>query len=212
MMMIIANPIIVRIFAAMKRNIYILFYFLLLSNITVAQQIPSFELTKNGVSPIVITVDSLPASELYKRTQHWVLDYYKDQKNALKTDVENQKILVDGTKKNAWFYASTGITIQYDVEYTLFLEFQDNKINMSFELGKTWDHTEGKEANSYFIDYRKIWKESGELHKIYKEAKPGIDQMMNDISYALVNYLEDYTEIAQNNKNDKGKTRNKVKF
>lgn len=210
--MIIANPIIVRIFAAMKRNIYILFYFLLLSNITVAQQIPSFELTKNGVSPIVITVDSLPASELYKRTQHWVLDYYKDQKNALKTDVENQKILVDGTKKNAWFYASTGITIQYDVEYTLFLEFQDNKINMSFELGKTWDHTEGKEANSYFIDYRKIWKESGELHKIYKEAKPGIDQMMNDISYALVNYLEDYTEIAQNNKNDKGKTRNKVKF
>ncbi len=212
MTMIIANPIIVRIFAAMKRTIYILFYFVLLSNITVAQQIPSFELTKNGVSPIVITVDSLTASELYKRTQHWVHDYYKDQKNALKTDVENQKILVDGTKKNAWIYASAGITIQYDVEYTLFLDFQDNKINLSFELGKTWDHTEGKEANSYFIDYRKIWKESGELHKIYKEAKPGIDQMMNEISYALVNYLEDYTEIAQNNKNEKGKTRNKVKF
>lgn len=212
MTMIIANSLIVRIFATMKRTFYILFSFILLSSITFAQRIPSFELTKNGVSPIVITVDSLNANELYKRTQHWVLDYYKDQKNALKTDVENQKILVDGTKKNAWFYAGTGITIQYDVQYTLFLEFQNNRINMSFELGKTWDHSEGKEANSYFIDYRKIWKESGELHKIYKEAKPGIDQMMNEISYELVNYLKDYTEVAQNNKNEKGKIWNKIKF
>ncbi len=211
-MLIIAYSFIVRIFAPMKRTIYIVFSFILLANLTIAQQIPSFELTKNGVSPIVITVDSLNASELYKRTQNWVHEYYKDQKNALKTDVENQKILVDGTKKNAWFYASTGVITHYDVDYTLFLEFQDKKINMSFELGKTWDHTEGKEANSYFIDYRKIWKESGELHKIYKEAKPGIDQMLNEISYALVNYLEDYTELAQNNKNEKGKSRGKIKF
>lgn len=209
---IIANFLIVRIFAPMKRTIYIVFSFIFTANISLAQQIQSFELTKNGIAPIVITVDSLNASELYKRTQHWVHEYYKDQRNALKTDVENQKILVDGTKKNAWFYASTGITTQYDVEYTLFLEFQDKKINMSFELGKTWDHTEGKEANSYFIDYRKIWKESGELHKIYKEAKPGIDQMLNEISHELVNYLEDYTELAQNNKNDKGKSRGKIKF
>jgi Domain of unknown function (DUF4468) with TBP-like fold len=209
---IIANSLIVRIFAAMKRTLYILFSFILLSSNTLAQQIPSFELTKNGVSPIVITVDSLNASELYKRTQHWVLDYYKDQKNALKTDVENQKILVEAKKKNAWFYASTGISIQYDVEYTLFLEFQDKQISISFELGKTWDHSEGKEANSYFIDYRKIWKESGEVHKIYKEAKPGIDQMMNEISYEIVNYLKDYTEVAQNNKNEKGKIWNKIKF
>lgn len=196
----------------MKRTFFIVFSFIFLAHISVAQQIPSFELTKNGVSPIVITVDSLNAIELYKRTQSWVHEYYKDQKKALKTDVENQKILVDGTKKNAWFYASTGVTIQYDVEYTLFLDFQDNRIKMAIELGKTWDHTEGKEANSYFIDYRKIWKESGELHKIYKEAKPGIDQMMNEISYELVNYLRDYTEIAQNNKSEKMKIRNKIKF
>lgn len=211
-MLIIANSFIVRIFAPMKRTIYIVFSFILIANITIAQQIQSFELTKNGIAPIVITVDSLNAIELYKRTQSWVHEYFKDQKNALKTDVENQKILVDGTKKNAWFYTSTGLTTQYDVEYTLFLDFQDNKINMSFELGKTWDHTEGKEANSYFIDYRKIWKESGELHKIYKEAKPGIDQMLNEISYELVNYLKDYTEIAQNPKNEKGKIWSKIKF
>jgi hypothetical protein len=209
---IIANSFLDCIFAPMKRNYYLFFSFMLLANVMVAQQIPSFELTKNGVAPIVITVDSLNANELYKRTQSWVHEYYKDQKKALKTDVENQKILVDGTKKNAWFYASAGLTIQYDVEYTLYLDFQDKKINMWFELGKTWDHSEGKEANSYFIDYRKIWKENGEFHKIYKEAKPGIDQMMNEISHELVNYLKDYIEITQNTKNEKTKLWNKIKF
>jgi hypothetical protein len=212
MILVIAYTGIVCIFAPMKRIIYLIISVSLYANITIAQQIPSFALTKNGVSPIVITVDSLNAIELYKRTQNWVHEYYKDQKNALKTDVENQKILVDGSRKSAWFYTSAGITTHYDVEYSLYLDFQDNKIKMSIELGKTWDHTEGKEANSYFIDYRKIWKENGELHKVYQEAKPGIDQMMNELSHELVNYLKDYTEVAQNNKNEKVKIWNKIKF
>ena len=73
---------------------------------------------------------------------------------------------------------------------------------MSFELGNTWNTTE-QGSFSYFIDYRKIWKENGEIHKIYKEAKPGLDQMMNDISHSLVNYLKDYSENESISKKEK---------
>jgi hypothetical protein len=192
------------------RTIYILFL-ILLTNIAFAQQITSFELTKNGVAPILVSVDSLSASELYKRTHLWIQEFYKDQKNVLKTDVQNQKIKIDGLKKNAWFYTTADVTIQYDVEYSCYIDFEDNKLIMAFEFGKTWDHTDGKAANSYSIDYRKIWKESGEVHKIYKEAKPGVDQLMNELTYSLINYLKDYSDTDNNSKSDKGRTIHKTK-
>ncbi len=192
------------------RTIYIL-GFILLTNIAFAQQITSFELTKSGVAPILITVDSLSASELYNRTHHWIQDYYKDQRNVLKTDVQNQKIKIDALQKNAWFYTSADVIIQYDVEYSCYIDFEDNKLALAFEFGKTWDHTEGKVANSYSIDYRKIWKESGEVHKIYKEAKPGMDQLMNELSHSLINYLKDYSDTENNSKSDKGRPVHKTK-
>lgn len=193
------------------RNIIIV-SFILFAKITIAQQIPSFELTKTGIAPVIITVDSLSTSELYKMTLSWVYEYYKDQKKALKTDVENQKIQVEGIKKNAWFYAGSDVTTHYDVEYVLYIDFDENKMILTFELGKTWNQGPEKVANSYFIDYRKIWKENGEVHKIYKEAKPGIDHMTNEISEALVNYLREFYENANINKNEKGRIFSKTKF
>jgi hypothetical protein len=195
---------------AIMKTIYIL-VFILLTNIAFAQQIASFELTKNGVSPIVVNVDSLSASELYKRTHHWIEDYYKDQRNVLKTDVQDQKIKIDGLKKNAWFYTSADVTIQYDVEYSCYIDFEDNRLTLAFEFGKTWLHNDSKASNSYSIDYRKIWKESGEVHKIYKEAKPGMEQMMNELSHSLLNYLKDYSDTDNNSKSEKGRPVHKSK-
>ena len=186
----------------MRTTNLIILGLILLAKVSSAQQIPSFEITKNGIAPVVITVDSLSAHALYKKTLHWSHDYYKDRKNYLKAEVANQKINIDGLKRNVWHYTSADITTQYDVEYTLSIDIEDKKIVMSFELGKTWDTTE-KGSFSYFIDYRKIWKENGEIHKIYKEAKPGLDQMMNDISHSLVNYLKDYSENESISKKEK---------
>jgi len=185
---------------------------ILISKIAFSQQLTSFQLTKNGVSPIVVSVDSLDAAKLYQRTMHWVQEYYKENNNAIRMDVPNQKLQVGGIKKNAWQYTSSDLSIQYDVEYILMIDFEDNRMKLAIELGKTWDHTQGKDANSYFIDYRKIWKENGEVHKIYKEAKPGIDQMMNGLSYSLIDYLKDYSEPEVQNKGEKSRILSKIKF
>ena len=193
------------------RKILIILGLILLTKIAFSQQIPSFELTKNGIASIEVKVDSLNASELYKRTLSWIQEFYKDEKNVSKTEIANQKIKIGGVKKNAWHYATTDMTIQYDVEYTLNIDFEYNKMIISCELGKTWDYSSGKVANSYFIDYRKIWKENGELHKIYKEAKPGIDQMMNELSHSLITYLKDYPEIESHNRTEKVQAVGKTK-
>lgn len=165
--------------------------FIFLSEITSAQHIPQFELTKDGIEPIVVTVDSLNARQLYKKALNWVKENYKNPVEVLKVDVKNEKVRIEDIKKNVWFYRIPDTTFFYDVEYLFNVDFEDNKIRMSFDFGNTWNRSAQYATHSYCINYKKLWKQDGEVHDIYKETKPGIDQMMNELSLSLINYLRD---------------------
>ena len=70
---------------------------------------------------------------------------------------------------------------------------------MSIEFGKTWDQSSGKGVQSFDLNYTKIWKNDGELHKVYKDTKYGIDEMMNEFSNSLVNYMKEDHYASEDN-------------
>lgn len=190
----------------------LLFCFILASRITSAQDTPQFALTKDGVEPIVVIVDSLNASQLYKKTLHWIQENYKNPLEVLKIDIKNENVRIADIKNNVWFYRNQDTTFYYDVEYVFNVNFEDNKIRLSFEFGNTWNRSAQYVPHSYCINYKKLWKQDGEVHDIYKETKPGIDQMMNEISFSLINYLrDDKKNLVEEKESDWSRLRNRIK-
>jgi hypothetical protein len=181
----------------------ILLALILLSKIAFSQEIPPLELTKNGVEPIVVTIDNLTDNELQLKTLNWIQEYYLIEqpetysKGIIKTDILNGTIRIIAIKKNAWSYESDGIKTHYDVEYFLLVNCEDNKINISVDFGNTWSQGKGV-SQSTAVNYKNLWKENGEVHKVFKDTKQGIDHMMNELAFSLVNYLRD--DINQNNR------------
>lgn len=190
----------------------VLVCFILLTKITSAQQIPPFELTKDGVEPIVVVVDSLNARQLYMKTLNWIQENYKNPSEVLKVDIKNEKVRIEDIKNNVWFYRNPDTTFYYDVEYLFNVNFEDNKIRISFEFGNTWNRSAQYVTHSYCINYKKLWKQNGEVHDIYKETKPGIDQMMNELSLSLINYLrDDKKNLVEEKQSDWSRLRNRIK-
>jgi hypothetical protein len=155
------------------------------------QEIPKFELTKDGVQPIIVSIDSFNAQTIYKKTINWVKENYKNPKEVLKADIENESVRIDGFKKNAWFYKSLGMKQEYDMEYSFSIDIKDNKIRLTFTIGQFW----GDNKKTAY-DYTTFFKKDGELRGAYKDAKPSLEESMNELVSSLYNY------IKGNKKND----------
>jgi hypothetical protein len=164
---------------------FLLSILLLTTTSLFAQDIPKFELTKDGVQPIVVVIDSFNAQTIYKKTLNWVKENYKNPKEALKADIENETVRIDGFKKNAWFYKSLGMKQEYDMEYSFLIDIKDNKIRLTFTVGQFW----GDDKKTTY-DYTTFFKSSGEIRGAYKDAKPSLEQSMNDLVFSLYNYIK----------------------
>ena len=158
---------------------------LFVSGLSYSQELPKFELTKDGVQPIVVNIDSFDGQTLYKKTFNWVQENYKNPKEVLKTNIENETIRIDGFKKSAWFYKSLGIKLEYDMEYSFQVDFKEGKIRLTFTPGQFW-----ADNQKALYNYSTFFKSSGELRGAYKDAKPSMEQSMNDLVSSLYNYIK----------------------
>jgi hypothetical protein len=159
--------------------------FVSISIISFSQDTARFELTKDGVLPIVVNLDSLNAKTIYSKTLNWIQVNYKNPKEVLKTNVENETIRIDAFKKNAWFYKSLGMKQEYDMEYSFLIDIKDNKIRLTFTVGQFW----GDDKKTTY-DYTTFFKSSGEIRGAYRDAKPSLEQSMNDLVSSLCNYIK----------------------
>ncbi len=99
---------------------------LLIANVSFSQDLPKFELTKDGVQPIVVNIDSFAVQALYKKSLNWIQENYKNPKEVLKSDIENETIRIAGIKNNACWYKTVGIKMSYDMEYSFQIDLKDN--------------------------------------------------------------------------------------
>ena len=112
-----------KVYYKMKINL-IFTVAILLSNLSIGQEIPQLKLTPNGVEPIVVEVDSVSSSEIYQKAQNWVQETYKNPEKVLKANIANEKIRIDGFATDAWWYKSLGVLNSYNMEYTIEISFK----------------------------------------------------------------------------------------
>ncbi|MCG2419995.1 DUF4468 domain-containing protein [Aequorivita sp. F47161] len=167
----------------------ILLLAVLSSSIVLAQDIPQLKITPNGVEPIVVEVDSLTASDIYKKALNWVQETYKNPDKVLKANITDEKIRIDGFANSAFWWQSLGIKQTMDMEYTIEISFKDGKYRLEYIVGQFY--VPGGQRALY--TYSSFFKKSGEVRKAYDDAIPSIEQTMNELSLSLYNYVSGKT-------------------
>lgn len=158
---------------------------LLVSCLSFAQDVPKLKLTPTGVEAIVVNVDTLKADHLFKNAVNWVQETYKNPEKVLKAKIDNEKIRVDGFAKNAWWYKTLGLKMNYDMEYSIEVSFKDGKYRFEFIVGQFY--TDG--GQKFYANYSSFFKSSGEVKGVYSEAVPSLEETMDNLSLSFYNYV-----------------------
>lgn len=159
-----------------------------------SQDIPKLKLTREGIEPIIVEVDSgLTAEEMYKRALNWIKESYENPGEVVKAKFENEKIRLNGFAKDAWFYKSFGKSLYYDMKYSLEIAFKDGKYKFSYEISDNF-YTDGSRA----YHFTQMFTGNGQVKKYYAEdGVPSLEKTMNDLSTSFYNFVTGQTKVVE---------------
>lgn len=165
-----------------------------LTSLAFGQEIPQLKLTPKGVEPIVVEVDSLSASDIYKKALNWVQETYKNPDEVLKTNIANKKIRVIGFAKDGWWYKNFLGKQFYNMKYTVEISFKDGRYRFEYIIGQFY--IDG--GKKFLADYKSFFKRNGDTRKVYSDAVPSLEQTMNNLSLSFYNYATGKTSAKDN--------------
>jgi hypothetical protein len=149
-----------------------------------------FEMTRKGIAPVVVVFNSISRNELYAKAIKWTNTYYEIPTPATINNRQNQNITINDIKKNIRIGTLMGNDLFADLPYQFAVDFSDNEIQMTFQLGaKNGDITAEDGEVIANISPQRIFDKNGEVRKMSQVFKTEAERIMNDLSYALVNYL-----------------------
>lgn len=150
----------------------------------------AFEMTRKGIEPVVVVFNSVSRNELYSRAIKWTNTYYEIPTQATITALQDDKITINDIEKNVQIGTLMGNDLFSDLPYQFAVDFSDNEIQMTFTLGgKNGDITAEDGEVIANISPSRIFDKNGEVRKMSQVLKVEAERIMNDLSYALVNYL-----------------------
>lgn len=168
----------------MKNSFLFVFTFLSIQ-LFYSQDIPQLKLTKDGVAPVFITIEEYNAPIIYDKALMWVNENYLNPKDAIKENIENTEIKVEGFKRRAWWYKSMGIKNYNHMFYTIEVVFNDDGFEFKYNVGDFFID-EGPSAQ---YDYRMFFKKDGTIRKQYTDAVTTLEFTMNDLLLSLYNSI-----------------------
>lgn len=156
-----------------------------------SQTMPKFELTKNGFEPIVISVDSSSAQVIYKKVNNWVQTYYKNPREVLKGNIENEEIRLEAVLLNAFKLKIAFSNFNYNLWYSLTILIKDNKIRVSIIENKVTlaDGTRWAGTLGTFFD------NDGNVKTKNTEQKEEVEKGINSILNSLSNYINNKNKV-----------------
>jgi len=157
---------------------------LLISTVAFSQ-VPKLELTPNGVEPAVINVAVMPASAIYAKTINWLENNFDNPDDVMVANIENKSISLKAVEPKVWTPNRIGQNTNYDMAYTLKIEFKDGRYRVSYELGNF--EVEGKKLTTSYKDLFK--KFDGSIKYGLDGAVVGIENKLNDKTESLYNFI-----------------------
>ena len=175
----------------MKR-IALMFSILSVTNFVFAQE-TEFKFTKEGFTDYVVTqCEGKSKSELYKKTLDWVSVTYKNPKEVIKAQIENDYIRIEGSS-NSLICMSILSKKCNPATYQIEILFKDNKFK--FDVIEIRQHFEASEYSSggwYEVGLattEKYYNKKGEIKNTYKYFPEMIPSYFNNLNLELKQFI-----------------------
>ncbi len=149
-----------------------------------------FEMTQKGIEPVVVSINNLNRIELYNKTLDWTNSFYTIPNRAAITSVPDEKININSIAKNIQLGKMMGLDLLANLPYLFVVDFTDGEIRMTFTLGG--ENGDITDENGEFIANTSpthIFNKNGDVRKMSKIFKAEAEKAMNDLAYALVNFV-----------------------
>jgi hypothetical protein len=172
----------------------ILLAFLFITGLTNAQE-TDFKFTKEGFTDYAVgTVPNKKASEMYKKALDWVSVTYKNPKEVIKAQIENDYIRIEGGKSNMLCVKSLGITLCNDARYQIEISFKDEKYK--FDVIKLEQYTAPSKysvtsgwSEVSLADTKAYFKENGDIRNLFKLYPEAFENSFNSLNTSLKEFL-----------------------
>ena len=153
---------------------------------TFSQTVPKFTLSKDGVKPVVLTLDaSYTANQIYTKVKSWNANMVNYQSSTIRIDKENVQVKHGGYIDKAWNIRANNYDHWYEMTYTLNIEIKEGRCRVTFE----------NTADSY-----KVWfNADGTVIKKFKDAKSTFEATINNLLTSLYNHIKSTPKKVEDN-------------
>jgi len=148
-------------------------------------QVPKLELNANGMEPLVIVDAISPASTMYAKTINWLEQHYDNPDNIIVSRTENKEINIKSVEPKVWVANRIGVDTNYDIQYSLKIEFKDGKYRITYNLGNF--EKNGEKLNTTYKDL--FVKYNGKIKYGYDNAVAGIEDHLNKKVQSLSDFI-----------------------
>jgi hypothetical protein len=151
-----------------------------------AQTPPKFNLTKDGISPVVLTFDvSYTASKIYSRVKAWNPSVAKFPMATVRVDNENTQVKFAGHIDEAWNIRDNNVDHWYTLEYVLNIEIKDGRCRVTVETSDT--------------RYKVWYGPNGTIIPKFKNTEDSFEKTINTLLTSLYTGIKDPPKKVEDN-------------
>lgn len=157
-----------------------------------------FKFTKDGFTDYVVTeVAGKTQQELFKKAIDWVSVTYKNPKEVIKAQIDNDYVKITGYSDNLLLFNMIGKKY-YSADYTIEISFKDGKykfdvISVNLLGTNSNPKMELENMNEYY-------KSNGNIKSNYKYFPETFPKFFNDLNKNLEAFLKSDTIPSKNDK------------
>lgn len=186
-----------------KKNFFLI---LLLFSCFITYSQDKFAYNQEGLNPkyVVVEIDSIKKSELFKKSINWIKETYKNPDEVIKTTIDNEKVRFEGFKDNLICVNSLGMLYCYYAIYTIEIQFKDNKykftpLSIEYRVPPS-QYSAGGMFPIDFNDTKGYYNKKGKLRNMFKKIPPAVETLLNDLNNNLSEYLKsEKTKVEKKN-------------
>jgi hypothetical protein len=161
-------------------------FLLSLPFVAFSQTTPKFNLTKEGVPPVVIPLDvSFTAVKIYEKVKSWNASLIKYPETGIRVDNPNIQVKFAGYKDNAWKIRDNNFDHWYTLQYTLNVEIKDGRCRVTFETPET--------------RYKVWYNADGSIIPKFKESEASFETTINALLNSLVTHIKSVPKKVEDN-------------
>lgn len=141
------------------------------------------EMTPQGFAPVEAQTPNKPLEKLMALSKSWAAYYNKNGYDVF--DVTDKSLTIGAVKENAYFYRNFGVQYDYNIKYTLKINFtQNQQYILTFTVNEIY-------ANEVLTQTKisDFYTPNGKLKDDFEEVKPSLESTVNKIIKSYSNYL-----------------------